>query len=229
MSDVQEETKFPLREAREMVKDLMLPNAFIYWVDFMFHITLGWSSFFFCFKSELFSLSQWVCFFISIFSFFRSAIFIHELTHLRKGSFLLFRVVWNFLCGFPLMIPSFLYQGVHNDHHNLNLYGTKNDGEYFPFVDGGRLKIILFVLVSLFLPVFFFIRFVFLTPLSYCHKSLRSLVLEKASSLSIDLSYKRTRSSLNAVPMWQFQEAITCLYGIGFLFILLRSYYYVST
>jgi len=38
VSDIQEEIKFPIREAREMVKDLMLPNAFIYWVDFLFHI-----------------------------------------------------------------------------------------------------------------------------------------------------------------------------------------------
>ena len=29
MSDIQEEIKFPIREAREMVKDLMVPNAFI--------------------------------------------------------------------------------------------------------------------------------------------------------------------------------------------------------
>ena len=69
VSDIQEEIKFPIREAREMVKDLMPPNAFIYWMDFLFHIMLGWSSFFFCFKSELFSLGQWVCFLISTFAF----------------------------------------------------------------------------------------------------------------------------------------------------------------
>ena len=42
MSDAQKEIKFPIREAREIVKDLMPPNAFIYWADFLFHITLGW-------------------------------------------------------------------------------------------------------------------------------------------------------------------------------------------
>ena len=34
MSAIQEEKKIPIREAREIVKDLMMPNAFIYWVDF---------------------------------------------------------------------------------------------------------------------------------------------------------------------------------------------------
>ena len=223
MSDVPEEIKFPAREAREMVKDLMTPNAFIYWVDFLFHVTLGWCSFFLCFKSDSFSLNQWVFFFVSIFSFFRAVIFIHEITHLRKGTFRLFRLVWNLSCGFPLMVPSFLYQGVHNDHHNINLYGTKDDGEYFPFVREGKFKIIFLVSVSFCAPFLFFVRFVFLTPLSYCHRSIRSLVLEKISSFSINPSYKRTRSSLNSVPMWRAQEAAACLYGWIFLLLIMQE------
>ena len=223
MSIVQEEKKIPIKEARQIVKDLMVPNAFIYWVDFLFHIILGWYSFYFCSKADFFSPIEWVFFFVSIFSFYRAAIFIHEITHLRKDTFYLFRVVWNFLCGFPLMIPSFLYQGVHNDHHNIKLYGTRGDGEYFPFVHEGRNKIILFISASFLVPVFFFVRFVFLTPLSYCNKSLRSLVLEKFSSFSIDLNYKRTRSSLNTVAMWQAQEIATCLYGLIFISLLLNG------
>lgn len=45
MSAIQEEKKIPIREAREIVKDLMRPNAFIYWVDFLFHIVIGWCFF----------------------------------------------------------------------------------------------------------------------------------------------------------------------------------------
>ena len=221
MSVVQEQKKIPIREAREIVKDLMLPNALIYWFDFLLNIVLGWCSFYFCYNAILFSPIQWALFLVSIFSFYRSAIFIHEITHLRKGTFSLFRFVWNLLCGFPLMIPSFLYQGVHNDHHNVKLYGTRGDGEYFPFVHEGRGKIILFVLASFFVPVFFFLRFVFLTPLSYCSKSLRSFVLGKTSSFSIDLNYRRTRSSLNTVPTWQAQESAACVYGWIFILLML--------
>ena len=221
MSALQEEKNFSIREAREIVKGLMRPNPFIYWVDFLFHVVLGWCSFCFCYKADFFSPIQWALFFVSIFSFYRAAIFIHEITHLRKGTFYLFRVVWNLLCGFPLMIPSFLYQGVHNDHHNVKLYGTKGDGEYYPFVHEGRSKIILFALASFFVPVLFFVRFVLLTPLSYCNKSLRRLVLKKISSLSINLNYQRTGSSLNAVDMWQAQEIATCLYGWIFILLIL--------
>ena len=66
-------------------------------------------------------------------------------------------------------------------------------------------------------------RFVLLTPLSYCNKSVRSLVLEKISSFSIDPNYKRTRSSLNAVDMWQAQEIVTCLYGWIFVLLMLEG------
>jgi fatty acid desaturase len=123
------------------------------------------------------------------------------------------------------MIPSFLYQGVHNDHHNIKLYGTRGDGEYFPFVHEGRRKIVLFVLVSFFAPVFFFVRFVLLTPLSYCNKNMRCLVLAKISSFSIDLNYQRTRSSLNSVDMWQVQEVVTCLYGWIFVLLMLEGFF----
>jgi fatty acid desaturase len=223
MSNIQEQKQIPIREAREIVKGLMVPNPLIYWFDFLFNIVLGWCSFYFCYNANLLSPIQWALFFVSIFSFYRAAIFIHEITHLRKGTFFLFRFIWNLLCGFPLMIPSFLYQGVHNDHHNVKLYGTRSDGEYFPFVNEGRWKIILFTLASFFVPVFFFLRFVFLTPLSYCSKSLRSFVLEKTSSFSINLNYQRTRSSLNTVAMWQAQEFIACFYGWIFIVLILEG------
>jgi len=104
VSAIQEEKKIPIREAREIVKDLMRPNAFIYWVDFLFHIVIGWCFFYFCYNADPFSSIQLIFFVVSILSFYRAVVFIHEITHLRKGTFRLFRVVWNLLCGFPLMI-----------------------------------------------------------------------------------------------------------------------------
>ncbi len=217
MSDIQPDLNFPIREAREIVKDLLVPNSLIYWADFLFHVFLGWGAFVLTLLPSPFSYYPYVLFIVSSLALFRAAIFIHELTHLKKDSFKVFRIVWNVLCGFPLMIPSFLYQGIHNDHHKRNLYGTEEDGEYFPFVKEGRLKIILFVIFSFLVPVIFFIRFIFLTPLSYLHTKFRSWVLEKVSSFCIDLSYRRTRASLATVPMWQVQEAVTCLYGWAFI------------
>ena len=44
-----------------------------------------------------------------------------------------FTVAWNALVGVPLLIPSFLYEGVHTDHHRQSCYGTEADPEYVPF------------------------------------------------------------------------------------------------
>jgi len=111
MSEIQPDLNFPIREAREIVKDLMVPNTLIYWADFLFHVFLGWGAFVLTLLPSPFSYYPFVFFIVSSLALFRAAIFIHELTHLKKDSFKVFRIVWNVLCGFPLMIPSFLYQG----------------------------------------------------------------------------------------------------------------------
>ena len=35
----------------------------------------------------------------------------------------------------PLLLPSFTYMGVHQSHHSLSTYGTKQDPEYLPFAN----------------------------------------------------------------------------------------------
>ncbi len=221
MSETRTEISFPAGEARRIVKDLLTPNPVVYWLDFLLHVLLGWGAFVLTLNAETFSFQQGLFFLISSLALFRAMIFIHELTHLRKDSFKAFRIVWNVLCGFPLMVPSFIYQGVHNDHHNRNLYGTREDGEYFPFAVEGRGKIISFLLISFAAPVFFWLRFVFLAPFSYFHKNLRSAVLERASSLSVDLSYRRAQESFASAPGWRIQEAAAGLYGLTFVLLII--------
>lgn len=36
---------FPLKKARSLVRDLAKPKPWIYWMDFLFHIILGWAAF----------------------------------------------------------------------------------------------------------------------------------------------------------------------------------------
>ncbi len=61
---------------------------------------------------------------VSAFALYRAVLFIHELTHLAPRDVPAFRAVWNALVGVPLLIPSFLYEGVHTDHHRQRCYGT---------------------------------------------------------------------------------------------------------
>ena len=172
--------EFPLREAHSLVRDLMTPNPWIYWADFLFHISLGWAAFLAVLSMPLFSAWQLPLFIIATLAFYRAAIFIHELAHLKTGTFGLFRLVWNVTCGIPLLIPSFTYDGVHNDHHKRDVYGTAKDGEYVPFATLRPVIMVGYVLLSFILPLFFIIRFLVLTPLSYFIPPLRKLVWERA-------------------------------------------------
>ncbi len=48
--------EFPLREAHNLVRDLMTPNPWIYWLDFLLHISLGWAAFAIVLLTPLLSL-----------------------------------------------------------------------------------------------------------------------------------------------------------------------------
>lgn len=198
--------EFPLREAHNLVRDLMTPNPWIYWTDFLFHNALGWAAFVTALSTPLFSAWQIVAAIVAILAFYRAAIFIHELAHLKKGTFRLFRLIWNVTCGIPLLVPSFTYDGVHNDHHKRDVYGTSKDGEYIPFATLKPRAMIGYVLLSFLLPFFFIVRFLLLTPLSYLIPPLRKFVWERASSLTIDMTYQRAENAIRNDKHWRLQE-----------------------
>ena len=84
MADHKVKQEFPFREAHGLVRDLMTPNPVIYWLDFLFHISLGWAAFVMALFAPLFSAWQLVTFVVAALALYRAAIFIHELAHLKK-------------------------------------------------------------------------------------------------------------------------------------------------
>lgn len=202
-----------MREAHALVRDLMEPKPWLYWLDFGFHNILGWSAFTIALRAELFSPLQFAAYVVSALALYRAVIFVHELAHLRPGTFVLFRWVWNLTCGLPMLAPSFLYDGVHSDHHKRDLYGTHDDGEYLPFVRHGRILLITYPLLSFVLPLIFVVRFLVLAPLSYFIPPLRRLVWERASSLAIDLNYKRPADAIRSDKLWRLQEFTTFVFA----------------
>ena len=71
--------------AREIVKDLFRPNPWIYWTDFLFHVSLAWGSFFFTLQSPAFSAQQMFFYLVTSLAMYRAVIFIHELAHLKRS------------------------------------------------------------------------------------------------------------------------------------------------
>jgi len=211
------EPEFPVNEARSLVKDLFAPKPLIYWTDFIFHAVVGWAAFVFAIFTAPYSALQLVAMLVAALALYRAAIFTHELAHLKRGTFDKFRWIWNFLAGFPLMIPSFTYRGVHNDHHKRAVYSTREDGEYLPFAVERPWHIVSYLLFSFAAPLLLAGRFILLTPFSVLSGKLRSLIWRHASSLTIDLNYVRPEQTAKDESSWRTQELFTFAYGINFI------------
>jgi len=237
MSSPEKTEDFPLREARKIVKDLHTPNPIIYWVDFLLSNSIGWAAIYTAATSPLYSLAQIIALIVATIAMYRAVLFIHELSHMKRGTFKLFRFVWNLTCGIPLQVPSFTYAGVHIDHHKPQIYGTKEDGEYLPIGIQAPWRLILFILASVFPPFALAFRFIVLTPISYLHPKLRALVWKHASSLTVDLAYERPESTKANDRTWQLQEFGAFLFGasaiaawyFGYLPVAYLAVWYVTT
>ena len=204
---------FLVSRARELVKDLFRPNPLIYWSDFLFSAFLGWGAFVLALTAPAFSIQQILCVSVSCLALYRAVLFTHEIAHFKKGTFKVFRWVWNLLCGIPLMVPVFLYQSVHFDHHKQNFYGTRKDGEYFPFALKRRRLIVIHVLFSFLVPILFLVRFSVLAPLSLIDKRMRTFLMARMSALNIDLDYQRPESSWKDEKGWKIQEFLAGLFA----------------
>ncbi len=215
-------SRFSITQAKSLVKDLSVPKPAIYWSDFLASILGGHICFSLCLNApRLFTLSQtetWalrgVLFTVTAILYMRSTMFIHELVHLRAGTFKGFRIAWNLLCGIPFMIPSFLYYP-HIDHHRRKSYGTEHDGEYLDLSHRHAANLLLFVGAALVVPVAAFARFLIMAPISWLIPSFQKWVERHASSMVIDLFYLRGDYGPVARRNMRIQEVLCFLCCVG--------------
>jgi fatty acid desaturase len=186
--------EFSFRQAREILGDLFIHRAWIYWLDLAVTLTIGYGCAMIYLKAPAFSALQIATYLIAGFALFRAGSFIHEITHLRKGELLAFRVAWNILCGIPMLMPSFFYEN-HIDHHNSKRYGTIRDGEYLPLGSGTRWRLLTFWLQVPVLPLYIFTRLL-LGPITFLNPKWRNWTLAHASSFVINFHHQLE------VPPW---------------------------
>lgn len=203
---------FSVREARDLVQNLFAPRPSVYWADFLVSIAVAYGFAFIYLRAEPFSAIQIGAFLLSGLALFRAGTFIHEIVHMQKGTMKGFQIVWNALCGIPLLMPSFLYSN-HTDHHNRRRYGTPADGEYLPLGAAPRREIILYLAQVPLLPLLAIVRFLLLTPLSLTHPALRRWVLERASSYASNPYYRRRLPSGESHRLWLAVELV-CFSGL---------------
>jgi fatty acid desaturase len=217
-----EEVGFSIAEAREIVKDLFRPNPRIYWMDFSASMVVGLAGFLLVPAFGLLTPWALLLWAVSILALYRGAVFIHELVHLRRGTFTSFRVAWYLLCGVLLLIPPFMYEN-HWDHHNRRHYGTDGDGEYIPFARRPPSAIITFLAASPIVPLLAVYRFLVLAPLAWLVPRVRQAVYTRASSLQIDFDYVRRVPSAEELRSWRLQELGCFLYLVAVLALLVSG------
>ena len=203
-----------LKAAAKLTRDLNAPSSKIYWADMLGSALIGYGA-----LSAAMALRQtWLAVglgLMAVLALYRAGSFIHELTHIKKGAVKGFRFAWNLVVGVPLLIPSFMYEGVHNQHHAKRYYGTVDDPEYLPLALMHPWTLPVFLVAAALAPVGMLIRFAILAPLSLLSPKLRSVVVGRYSGLQINPKFVRPKPEGDFARDWAWQEGAASVWAIA--------------
>lgn len=205
-----------IRAAAELTRDLNAPNPRIYWTDFMASVLVGYAGL----AMAILASALWLklaAALVAILGLYRAGSFIHEVTHIKHAAVPGFRLGFNVMVGVPLLVPSYMYEGVHNLHHARTRYGTDQDPEYLPLALMKPWTLPVFIIVSLLAPFALLFRNAVLAPLSLVIPSLRKLLVERYSGLVINPSFRRRPAEGEARRNWIVQEVTASLWAIALI------------
>ncbi|MBG1261433.1 fatty acid desaturase family protein [Nostoc commune] len=205
--------QFEVKELRNLFPDILDPKANIFWTDFLLSAAGGWSAFVWACLTKPMSWQMFVSVAVSAICLYRALAFLHEISHLTPKTLPGFAKVWNLLVGIPLLIPSFVYIGVHVHHHRLSSYGTASDPEYMPF-SGKRGAIIFFIAQNFLMPALLLLRFLLLSPLGLLLPSLHRFLEHHASSACTNPAYYREISDNERANMMAMELLIIAFWTV---------------
>ncbi|HSQ98656.1 MAG TPA: fatty acid desaturase [Sphingomicrobium sp.] len=211
-----------LKAAANLTRDLNVPKGGIYWADMLGSALLGYAALI----GATVVRPAWLAIgigLVAVLALYRAGSFIHELTHIKKGAVKGFRLTWNLVVGVPLLVPSFMYEGVHNQHHAKRYYGTLDDPEYLPLALMQPWTLPLFLIAAALAPVGMLIRFAILAPLSLLSPKLRSAVVARYSGLQINPRFARPKPEGEFARDWAWQEAACSIWAIALLVMVATS------
>ena len=208
--------KAMLKAAADLTRDLNHADPRIYWADLVGSAAVGYGALFAAIfvGGTAFGI---VAGLVAVLALYRAGSFIHELTHIKPNAVPGFRLAWNLLFGIPTLVPSFLYEGVHNQHHAKRYYGTVNDPEYLPLALMKPWTLPVFLVVAALAPIGMLIRFAILTPLSLVSPKLRDTVVAKYSGLQINPHFRRPHPEGEFRRQWLAMEAACSIWAISLL------------
>jgi fatty acid desaturase len=205
-----------LRASSELTRDLVAAKPAIYWGDMLASVTIGYGAL----AAAIIVTPLWMTIafaIVSMLALYRAGSFIHELTHIKHRDVPWFRFGWNVLVGVPLLVPSFMYEGVHQLHHARTRYGTAEDPEYLPLALMKPWTVPLFVVAAAFAPIALLFRYAVLSPLSLIIPPLRRIVVERYSGLVINPEFRRRPVEGELRRNWIVQETAASIWSIGLI------------
>ena len=219
--------KAMLRAVVELTRDLNAPNPRIYWTDLLLSATVGYAGL--AVAMTVGSLG-WalVAAVVAILGLYRAGMFIHEVSHMKHSALPGFRTGFNLVVGIPLLVPSFMYEGVHNLHHAKTRYGTVEDPEYLPLAHMKPWTLPLFLLSSIVAPVALMFRYSVLTPLSLVVPGMRETLVARFSSLSINPQFRRRMPEGDVAAQWRWLEGACSVWSITLIALVVTGVFPLS-
>ena len=208
--------KAMLRAAADLTRALSTPKPAIYWGDLIASAVVGYGALAVAIVSGS-TMVTVIAGIVAMLGLYRAMSFIHEVSHMKHASLPHFRLGWNVLVGVPMLIPSFMYEGVHNLHHAKTRYGTVEDPEYLPLALMKPWTLPLFIVVSALAPVALLFRYAVLSPLSLLSKKLRTAVVERYSALAINPQFRRRAPEGEAKVTWDRIETAASLWALALI------------
>jgi fatty acid desaturase len=204
--------KAMLRTAAELTRDLNPPKPWIYWTDLIVSAALGYGAL----ACAMMLDSPWAILagVVAVLALYRAGSFIHEVSHIRHAALPGFRLGWNLIAGIPLLVPSFMYEGVHNLHHARTRYGTAEDPEYLPLASMKPWTLPVFLITSMLAPLALIVRYGVLTPLSLVVPGMHRVLVERYSSLSINPAFRRRAPEGDQAVLFRTLEAACSIWAV---------------
>ena len=191
-----------------MVTERIAPRASIYWSDLLVSAGVGWGAL----GAGAVAGDHRIAigaFVIAALALYRASAFIHEIGHAPHGTMRAFTIVWNALVGIPLLVPSYLYRGVHRDHHDVTRFGTPADPEYVPLRRRPYLRIGALLAAAMALPLLLVARWSLVTAIAFTHSRARAVVDRRLSAMALNPAYRRRSPSRDERVTWRALEAMT--------------------
>ncbi|MBE7216888.1 MAG: fatty acid desaturase [Caulobacteraceae bacterium] len=189
------------RVAAQITRDLGRPNPWLYWSDLVASALAGYAALVAACRLPAFP-ARLAAAAVAVLALYRAVSFVHELTHVKPRTLPGFRFAWNLLVGLPLLVPSFMYEGVHHLHHARSRYGTTQDPEYLPAAGRRPLSLAALLIASAAAPLALLVRFAVLSPASAFVGPLRRWVVARASSLTVNPQFDRPAPATAAERRW---------------------------